>query len=234
MAIVDSVAIGSARKSAGDLVYQHYYGRTIAHHKALKDATKKATDPQKLARTVFAYKIYVANQFKIIIDNAFARKAYGTKYSNFVSVNSPAIAEYYNIDHEEFEINVWDMLRIIERMKIAIDAKTVKSSFYSSFGDAGVTSMSVGRQTGTSVANCALQADALKKYTSMKAFYVWSRDNNEEWGFINKEAIQDDNYRITADFDLDISTAGLYLIMGYIVADGVPINGIAVVHRIEV
>ena len=67
MAIVDSVAIGSARKSAGDLVYQHYYGRTIAHHKALKDATKKATDSQKLARTVFAYKIYVANQFKIIV-----------------------------------------------------------------------------------------------------------------------------------------------------------------------
>lgn len=103
MAIISSVALGKAQKSLGNVTFQHYYGKTVAKQKVVRNPNYKPSTKQELqrARMYFAFKF--ANAWDGLSDMLFVRSKWGTKRNNFLKLNYPAIADYVNA-HENLTL----------------------------------------------------------------------------------------------------------------------------------
>src|SRR5574344_2440967 len=96
MAIISSVALGKVQKSVGNVTFQHYYGKTVAKQKIVRNPNYVPSAKQKEQRDRMYYAFKFANAWDGLADMLFVRSKWGTKRNNFVKLNYPAIAEYVN------------------------------------------------------------------------------------------------------------------------------------------
>lgn len=97
MAIIRSLAVGKARKSAGNLTYQTVKGRTIAREKpafvANPDTPLQQAQRGKMRNLVAAWRAWFSlmKPYFTVIDG------YGSAYNQFVKMNMPW-AEDFSVD----------------------------------------------------------------------------------------------------------------------------------------
>src|SRR5574344_76094 len=94
MAIISSVALGKVQKSVGNVTFQHYYGKTVAKQKIVRNPNYVPSTKQKEQRDRMYYAFKFANAWDGLADMLFVRSKWGTKRNNFLKLNYPAIAEY--------------------------------------------------------------------------------------------------------------------------------------------
>ena len=94
MAIISSVALGKVQKSVGNVTFQHYYGKTVAKQKVVRNPSYVPSAKQKEQRDRMYYAFKFANAWDGLADMLFVRSKWGTKRNNFLKLNYPAIAEY--------------------------------------------------------------------------------------------------------------------------------------------
>ena len=94
MAIISSVALGKVQKSVGNVTFQHYYGKTVAKQKIVRNPSYVPSTKQKEQRDRMYYAFKFANAWDGLTDMLFVRSKWGTKRNNFLKLNYPAIAEY--------------------------------------------------------------------------------------------------------------------------------------------
>lgn len=226
MAIVNSSAIGTASKSAGNLVYQHYYGRTIARHKPLNGITTQPTTSQITCRNLFAYCVYVANQAKIYLDRMFDRATYGTRYSNFMSVNHDAMAEMYTQYPTKYAYNMWDYLILLYRSAVRYRSGLFRALFYTSHGRVGETFAAVTNFGGDGNWKLTAQCNMFEKYTKCE-FWIYYATETDLMGLVHHEvAVQDEDNSCAIDYVTNVDYHNPILMMAVCVADGIPVNGI--------
>lgn len=87
MAIVQSLAIGNARKSAGNLTFQTVHGRTIAREKPLY-VTNPNTPAQQATRSIMRNLVEAWRGFGFQLRPYFTIKPpYGSAYNQFIKMN---------------------------------------------------------------------------------------------------------------------------------------------------
>lgn len=94
MAIISSVALGKVQKSVGNVTFQHYYGKTVAKQKIVRNPSYVPSAKQKEQRDRMYYAFKFANAWDGLANMLFVRSKWGTKKNNFLKLNYPAIAEY--------------------------------------------------------------------------------------------------------------------------------------------
>lgn len=92
MAIINSMGVGRARKSMGNVTYRTVRGRTIGSQKVTPGAvTRVPTDGQSSRQTAFG----LINRFMALhgqsIDESFNRTTYGSQRNYFMKVNYDAL-----------------------------------------------------------------------------------------------------------------------------------------------
>lgn len=98
MAIINSLGIGAGAKSAGNITYAHYKGRTIAKQRITEN--KSNTPAQEQQRMRFAQVEYLCRGFGNFLPN-FAPTKYGFRSNRFIKVNYKTLAEYV-ISHADW------------------------------------------------------------------------------------------------------------------------------------
>lgn len=96
MAIVNSLAIGAAVKSAGNLTYKRTRGRTIASQRITQNASKSSA--QTSQRDVFAMQARMAKSIASWIDLSFPKTKYGSQRNNFISSAKSALQAFIRVD----------------------------------------------------------------------------------------------------------------------------------------
>lgn len=91
MAVINSLGIGAGAKSAGNITYAHYKGRTIAKQRITEN--KSNTPAQEQQRMRFAQVEYLCRGFGNFLPN-FAPTKYGFRSNRFIKVNYKTLAEY--------------------------------------------------------------------------------------------------------------------------------------------
>lgn len=87
MAIVQSLAIGNARKSAGNLTFQTIHGRTIAREKPLY-VTNPNTPAQQATRSIMRNLVEAWRGYGFQLRPYFTVKPqYGSSYNQFIKMN---------------------------------------------------------------------------------------------------------------------------------------------------
>lgn len=226
MAIVNSSAIGTASKSAGNLVYQHYYGRTIARHKPLNGITTQPTANQITCRNLFSFCVYVANLAKNYLDRVFTRATYGTKYSNFMSVNHAAMAEIYRVWPTKYAYNMWDYLYMLYQAREKYMQDLFRQMYYTSYGRQGETFVSTTNIGGDGNWKLNTQCDMQEKYTKCEIWIYYATLSDVVGHIHHEEAVQDENNSCAISFVTDVDYHESIMMMGVCVADGIPVNGI--------
>jgi hypothetical protein len=97
MAIIDSVAIGSASKTAGDLTYKRLHGRTIASQKIMSN--KSNTPAQNSIRTAFKMFSRIAKDASPMFAFTFFSVKYGTRRNNFIKNNKLLLSAIRGVLH---------------------------------------------------------------------------------------------------------------------------------------
>ena len=98
MAIINSLGIGAGAKSAGNITYAHYRGRTIAKQRITENKSNTAAQEQQRMR--FAQVEYLCRGFRNFLPN-FAPTKYGFRSNRFIKVNYKTLAEYV-IAHDDW------------------------------------------------------------------------------------------------------------------------------------
>lgn len=98
MAIVQSLAIGNARKSAGNLTFQTVHGRTIAREKPLY-VTNPNTPAQQATRSIMRNLVEAWRGFGFLLRSYFTIKPpYGSAYNQFIKMNHAlGDSSWYNL-----------------------------------------------------------------------------------------------------------------------------------------
>lgn len=98
MAIVQSLAIGNARKSAGNLTFQTVHGRTIAREKPLY-VTNPNTPAQQVTRGIMRNLVEAWRGFGFQLRPYFTVKPqYGSAYNQFIKMNHAlGDSSWYNL-----------------------------------------------------------------------------------------------------------------------------------------
>ena len=96
MAIVNSLAIGAAVKSAGNLTYKRTRGRTIASQRITQNTSKSSA--QTSQRDVFAMQARMAKSIASWIDLSFPKTKYGSQRNNFISSAKSALQAFIRVD----------------------------------------------------------------------------------------------------------------------------------------
>ena len=96
MAIISSISLGKVRKSLGNVTLQHYYGKTVAKQKILRNPSYVPTTAQTKQRDRMKFAFQLMNTFDGLADLLFVRSKWGTKRNNFLKLNYPAFAAYFN------------------------------------------------------------------------------------------------------------------------------------------
>lgn len=98
MAVINSLGIGAGAKSAGNITYAHYKGRTIAKQRITEN--KSNTPKQEQQRMRFAQVEYLCRGFSNFLVN-FAPTKFGFPPNRFIRVNYNTLAQYV-IDNEDW------------------------------------------------------------------------------------------------------------------------------------
>lgn len=96
MAIINSLAIGAAVKSAGNLTYKRTRGRTIASQRITQNTSKSSA--QSSQRDVFAMQARMAKSIASWIDLSFPKTKYGSQRNNFISSAKSALQAFIRVD----------------------------------------------------------------------------------------------------------------------------------------
>lgn len=96
MAIINSLAIGAAVKSAGNLTYKRTRGRTIASQRITQNTSKSSA--QTSQRDVFAMQARMAKSIAAWIDLSFPKTKYGSQRNNFISSAKSALQAFIRVD----------------------------------------------------------------------------------------------------------------------------------------
>lgn len=91
MAVINSLGIGAGSKSAGNITYAHYRGRTIAKQRITSN--KSNTTLQQAQRERFADVNYLARGFSSILP-VFDKTRYGFQLNKFVKLNYDNLSSY--------------------------------------------------------------------------------------------------------------------------------------------
>lgn len=86
MAIVNSLAIGKSRKSAGNLTYKTVRGRTIASQRITENRSNTAA--QGIQRSRFGATAQCMQLFLPYVNNFFEKTKYGSARNQYVKVNT--------------------------------------------------------------------------------------------------------------------------------------------------
>jgi hypothetical protein len=90
MAIINSLAVGAARKSAGNITYVMQKGRTVLKSKIVSGMTRSSTNPsdaQILQRSRMAVIGHFASLINANIQTNLTESQYGYKYNTFIKQN---------------------------------------------------------------------------------------------------------------------------------------------------
>jgi hypothetical protein len=87
MAIIQSTAIGKAKKTAGELTYRKVRGRTIASQRITENNSR--TDPQILQRSAFAVTVKIAKSLSPLLATSFQKTEFGSHRNAFMKANKP-------------------------------------------------------------------------------------------------------------------------------------------------
>lgn len=104
MAIVNSLAVGKATKTAGEITYANVRGRTIARRRII--ANKSDTAEQRRQRTQFGKVSTLAAIIDPYIKQNFVPSAYGSARNRFIKscwAQIRALAANYNYDELTYE-----------------------------------------------------------------------------------------------------------------------------------
>lgn len=91
MAVINSLAIGSGVKSAGNITYRRSRGRTIASQRITKN--KSNTAAQQAQRGKFKVMTQFASLMSAYIDKAFDKTKYGSQRNNFIKQNKETLPD---------------------------------------------------------------------------------------------------------------------------------------------
>lgn len=95
MAIVRSLAIGKARKSAGNITFRTVRGRTIASEKRAKKPITRVDGKLTKREALFKMASMYIAAHRADINVSFDRSMYGSAGNNFYKVNKAFIAEAF-------------------------------------------------------------------------------------------------------------------------------------------
>lgn len=87
MAIISSLAVGKSRKSAGNITYQHYYGKEVLKQKISKRGNSKATEKQISAQNKMSATTSCLKYFMPYINLAFTNLKGKTKFASIIKLN---------------------------------------------------------------------------------------------------------------------------------------------------
>lgn len=87
MAIINSMGVGRARKSAGNMTYRTVRGRTIGSQKIMSATTRVPTGAQSERQKVFGHISTFMAAHAASIDKSFDRTKYGSQRNYFMKVN---------------------------------------------------------------------------------------------------------------------------------------------------
>ena len=87
MAIISSLAVGKSRKSAGNITYQHYYGKEVLKQKISKRGNAKATEKQISAQKKMSDTASCLKSFMPYINLAFTNLKGKTKFASIIKLN---------------------------------------------------------------------------------------------------------------------------------------------------
>lgn len=87
MAIISSLAVGKSRKSAGNITYQHYYGKEVLKQKISKRGNAKATEKQISAQQMMAGLTSSLKNFTPFINLAYMPLKGKTKFASIIKLN---------------------------------------------------------------------------------------------------------------------------------------------------
>ena len=96
MAIINSLAVGAAVKSAGNLTYKRTRGRTIASQRITQNTSKSSA--QTSQRDAFAMQARMAKSIAAWIDLSFPKTKYGSQRNNFISSAKSALQAFIRVD----------------------------------------------------------------------------------------------------------------------------------------
>ncbi|MDR1102720.1 MAG: hypothetical protein LBL42_03080 [Tannerella sp.] len=104
MAIIDSVAIGSASKTAGDLTYKRVHGRTIASQKIMSN--KSNTPAQNASRVAFKMLSNITKDASPMLKLTFFNVKYGTRRNNFIKSNKLLLTKIRDVLHGSYPLDI--------------------------------------------------------------------------------------------------------------------------------
>lgn len=102
MAVINSLGIGAGSKSAGNITYAHYKGRTIARQRITTNSSN--TVAQGTQRAIFKAVEYISRGFANILPN-FATTKYGYRNNKFIKLNYDKLAQYARTHPIEYTNN---------------------------------------------------------------------------------------------------------------------------------
>jgi hypothetical protein len=104
MAIIDSVAVGSASKTAGDLTYKRVRGRTIASQKIMSN--KSNTPAQNANRVAFKMLSHIAKDANPMFELTFFSVKYGTRRNNFIKSNKLLLSDIRGVLQGSYPVDI--------------------------------------------------------------------------------------------------------------------------------
>ena len=215
MAIISSLAVGKSRKSAGNLTYQHYYGKVVAKQKVLANPKYKPSSAQVSQRQKQGYVGASTKAIMSYLQTAFVRSKNGSFLNNFIKLNKDYL--YSDIISPLTTISAWHAWISSEAASNTpiVTSKGINAIVSVVIGDAGIATVSFQDN---------------KSYKSVSLFIVAQSTSGGTLfsGSLPLEFNSDTRvWNMTAaDFTaaIGVTTAGAYAMMACVVADNKPVT----------
>lgn len=215
MAIISSLAVGKSRKSAGNLTYQHYYGKVVAKQKVLANPKYVPSSAQVSQRLKQGYVGASTKAIMPYLQTAFVRSKNGSFLNNFIKLNKDYL--YSHIMSPKTTISAWQTWIVEEA---SMDNPIVTSKGINAFvsiviGDAGIATVSFQDN---------------KSYKSVSLFIVAQSTTGGKLftGSVPLEFDSDtQTWKVTSkDFTaaIGVTAAGGYAMMACVLADNKPVS----------
>ena len=215
MAIISSLAVGKSRKSAGNITYQHYYGKVVAKQKILANPKYVPTTAQVSQRTKQGL---VGSSVKCILpflEMSCVRSKTGSYMNNFIKLNKTVL--YGHLTESLTKIAAFNTF-VTTQASAGRDVVTSK-------GINGQVSMSI---TTAGAMTASFQDNKSHKAVSLHMFAQAATGGRTYSGAIDLELDEATGiWGITSSSvvtPLGVTTNGTYALMACIIADGKPVT----------
>ena len=215
MAIISSLAVGKSRKSAGNLTYQHYYGKVVAKQKVLSNPKYVPSSAQVSQRKQQGYVGASTKAIMSYLQTAFVRSKNGSFLNNFIKSNKDYL--YSDIMSALTTISAWHTWITAEAAanKPIVTSKGINAIVSVVVGNAGIATVSFQDN---------------KSYKSVSLFIV-AQSTTGGTLFAGSLPLEYDSdtqvWKVTAkDFTaaIGVTAAGGYAMMACVVADNKPVS----------